>query len=64
MIKSLVSIVEENKKSLDDYLSNRRVKRCERFSTKLMALTSRLYHEGVEASKELYRRAATQHWMF
>lgn len=64
MLKSLVSVVEGNKKSIDDYLSKRHVMQPKRVSCKLIALSIKLYNEALVASKELYRRAATQHWMF
>lgn len=64
MLRSLVSVVEGNKKSIDDYLSKRPVKQPKRVSCKLIALSLRLYNEALVASRELYRRAVSQHWMF
>lgn len=59
MLRSLVKVVEGNKKSIDDYLSKRSVKQSKRVSCKLIALSLSLYKEALVASRELYRRTAT-----
>lgn len=64
MIKSLIKLMESNKTPIDAYLSKRSVKQPKRVSCKLIWLSLKLYNEALVASRELYRRAASQHWMF
>lgn len=64
MLKSLINVVEGNKTSIDAYLSKHSVKQPNRVSCKLIRLSLKLYNEALVASRELYRRAVTQHWMF
>lgn len=64
MLKSLINLVEGNKTPIDAYLSKRSVMQPKRVSCKLIRLSLKLYNEALVATRELYRRAATQHWMF
>lgn len=64
MLKSLINLVEGNKTPIDAYLSKRSVMQPKRVSCKLIRLSLKLYNEALVASRELYRRAVTQHWMF